>query len=80
MSQINIVPKRLLRSMENTTKLVLFTASSENPLLRESDDGLIPGETKMNFTHTEEDVDHLKPSGPPAREIDFDVSTLTHKY
>ena len=60
--------------MESTTKPVLFTASSENPLLWESDNGLIPEETKINILHTEEDVDYLQPSDPLAREIDFDVS------
>ena len=73
LSHINIAPKRLLRSMESTTKPVIFTASSENPLLRGSNDNLISEETKMNIVPTEEKADHLQPGNLLAGELDFNA-------
>ena len=73
LSQINIAPKSLLRSMESTTKSVLFTASSENPLLRESNDNLIPEKTKMNILLDEKCDDHLQPACDLVGELDFNA-------
>ena len=75
LSQINIAPKRLLRSMESTTRPVLFTASSENPLLRESNDSLILERTKMNIFLTEKCVHNLQQANDLTGELGLKASS-----
>ena len=56
-------------------KPVLFTASSENPLLRENNDSLIPERTKMNILLIEKCTDHLQPARDLAGELDLKASS-----